>query len=190
MYQEHLFGEKYERDMFKLLVGTNTFQAFCRKLVKCSKIKYDPNKYLGDGFEWFVNEFLWLFQFDKKVGVYDYKVWEEEDTGIDGTGVNMNGDLSVVQVKFRTNVTTELTANTDHLSNLVTAGLVHKNVVMDTENRKNFRHFVFTNAKGLHWYTDSMMFNGTVSCFDSEKFKKMLDHNFRFWNQMREDYVV
>ena len=101
MYKEHLFGEQYERDMFKLLVDTNTFQAFCRKLVKCSKIKDDPNKYLGDGFEWFVNEFLWLFQFDKKVGVYDYEVWEEEDTGIDGTGVNMNGDLSVVQVKFR-----------------------------------------------------------------------------------------
>ena len=190
MYKEHLFGEQYGRDMSKLLEDTNTFQAFCRKLVKCSKKKDDPNKYLGDGFEWFVNEFLWLFQFDKKVGVYNYEVWEEEDTGIDGTGVNMNGDLSVVQVKFRTNVTTELTANTDHLSNLVTAGLVHKNVVMDTENPKNFRHFIFTNAKGLHWYTDSMMFDGKVSCFDNKKFKKMLDNNFRFWNEMRESNVV
>lgn len=33
MYQEHLFGEKYERDMFKLLVETNTFQAFVESLL-------------------------------------------------------------------------------------------------------------------------------------------------------------
>jgi len=149
-------------------------------------LRYDTNDYMGDAFEFFVELFLNINSTDNRVFVYNYEpIPSHEDNGADGVGVNMNGDKCVVQVKFRGNVETLLTANEDHLSNLVTAGML-MGVTYDLDNINNIKHFVFTTAKNLHFYTDEHMFEGKVKCFGIEEFRKMVDNNQHFWDKCRE----
>lgn len=118
--------------------------------------------------------------------MYNYVPIQENDNGVDGIGVNILNEPCVAQVKYRSNTQTLLTANTDHLSNLFSDGMLTYNVVADTINPNNYRHFVFTTAEGLHFYTDNEMFKGKVRCFGYKDFKVLLDNNIVFWNKVRE----
>lgn len=184
----HTFKTK-SHDLIGLFNEVNLMSTFINRLQRQSEIdplRYDVNDYLGDGFEFFVELFLNIYNADNRVGVYDYSpIPPHEDKGADGVGVNMRGEKSVVQVKFRGNTSHLLTANTDHLSNLVLAG-AHMGVGFDDKNRNNFRHFVFTTAKELHFHTNEHMFEGRIKCFGIEDFRKMVDNNQHFWNRCRE----
>ena len=184
----HQFKTK-SHDLTGLFTDVNLMSTFINRLqtqAEFDPLRYDVNDYLGDGFEFFVELFLNINSTDNRVGVYNYKpIPPHEDKGADGVGVNMRGDLSVVQVKFRGNTAHLLTANEDHLSNLVLAG-AHMGVGFDLANPKNYRHFVFTTAQSLHFYTDEHMFEGKVKCFGMEQFRLMVDNNQHFWNRCRE----
>jgi len=134
----------------------------------------------------FVELFLSLHPTDNRVGVYRYSPNQENDNGVDGVGYNINNEKSVVQIKYRTNVRTELSSNKDSLSNLITDGMMSHGVVADMNNTKNYRHFVFTTADGLNFYTDKEMFKSKVKCFGYNEFRSMLDNNFIFWDKIRE----
>ena len=57
---KHGFGKR-SHDIIGLFEGTNKMSSFIYKLEKQSLInpdKYDPLKYVGDGFEFFVEIFL------------------------------------------------------------------------------------------------------------------------------------
>jgi len=174
-------------DLEGLFNGVNRMSQFMRNLesqAQIDPIRYDANKYVGDGFEFFVELFLHLHPVDNRVGVYGYKPNQENDNGVDGIGKNIRNEDCVVQVKYRSNTSTLLTANTDHLSNLFSDGMLSFNVVSDpTPN--NYRHFVFTTADGLHFYTDSEMFKGKVKCFGYKEFRALLDNNQPFWDSVR-----
>ena len=176
-------------DLSGLFNGVNLFSTLMRRIEEQSTIdliRYDPDKYKGDAFEFFVELFLTIYNADNRVGVYNYKpIPPDDDCGADGTGTNINEDECVVQVKYRGNVEHMLTANDDHLSNLIVAG-AHLGIVFDKKNKKNIRHFVFTTAKSLHFYTNEQMFKGKVKCFGYEEFRKMVDNNIPFWNKCRE----
>ena len=176
-------------DLTGLFNGVNLFSTLMRRIEDQSTIdpiRYDIDKYKGDAFEFFVELFLTINSTDNRVGVYNYKpIPPDEDNGADGTGTNMFGNDCVVQVKYRGNTEHLLTANEDHLSNLIVAG-AHLGVSFDLKNKNNFRHFVFTTAKSLHFYTDEQMFKGKVKCFGYEEFRKMVDNNIPFWNECRE----
>ena len=176
-------------DLTGLFNGVNLFSTLMRRIEDQSKIdpiRYDIDKYKGDAFEFFVELFLTINATDNRVFVYNYKpIPSHEDGGADGIGTNMLGESSVVQVKFRGNIEHMLTANEDHLSNLIVAGSL-LGVNFDMKNKKNYRHFVFTTAKSLHFYTDEQMFKGKVKCFGYEEFRKMVDNNIPFWNECRE----
>lgn len=185
---KHTFKTK-SHDLSGLFTDVNLMSTFVNRLQQQAEIdplRYDVNDYLGDGFEFFVELFLNIYNADNRVGVYDYSpVPPHEDKGADGVGVNMRGEKSVVQVKFRGNTAHLLTANEDHLSNLVLAG-AHMGIGFDNENRNNFRHFVFTTADNLHFFTDEHMFEGKVKCFGYKEFRSMVDNNPHFWNRCRE----
>ena len=149
-------------------------------------LRYDPFKYLGDGFEFFVELFLYLHPTDNRVGVYNYEPIQEFDNGCDGIGVNIKGEKSVVQVKYRTNVLTHLTATEDHLSNMFSDGALTHGVNPDMNDPNNYRHFVFTTAEGLNFYTDQEMFKNKVRCFAYNDFRSMLDNNMIFWQSALE----
>ena len=123
---------------------------------------------------------------DNRIGVYNYTPIQENDNGVDGTGINIRMEPCVVQVKYRSNTTELLTATKDHLSNLFSDGMLAHNVVADTTDPKNYRHFVFTTADGLHFYTDQEMFKNKVRCVGYKELKGMVDNNMPFWNKIRE----
>jgi len=167
----------------------NTLSKFMRSLEEQSLVdpaRYDTNKYLGDGFEFFIELLLALHPVDNRLGVYSYSPVQENDNGVDGVGVNIKLEPCVVQVKYRSNTQTKLTATKDSLSNLFSDGMLAHNVTSDNENSSNYRHFVFTTAEGLHFYTDQEMFKSKVRCVGYKQLKSMVDNNMPFWNKVRE----
>ena len=58
--------------------------------------------------------------------------------------------------------------------------------VADTINKKNFRHFVFTTATGLHFYTDKEMYKNKVKTYGFKELKNLIDNNLPFWDNLRE----
>jgi hypothetical protein len=185
---QHTFITK-SHDLTGMFSGVNLMSTIIRRIqqqAELDPLRYNVNDYMGDAFEFFVELFLKIHDTDNRVGVYNYvPVPSHEDKGADGVGVNIRKEKSVVQVKFRGNVDSLLTANEDHLSNLMLAGM-HLGIGFDLENRKNYRHFVFTTANNLHFYTDEHMFEGQVYCFGIDKFREMVDNNPIFWDKCRE----
>lgn len=185
---EHIFITK-SHSLMNLFKDTHLLSTFMRKLEKDALLdpnRYDPMKYVGDGFEFFVELFLLLHPSDNRIGIYDYRPVQENDNGVDGVGTNILEDKCVVQVKYRSNTQSFLTTNQDHLSNLITDGMGQHGVVYDQENVKNYRHFVITTAKGLHFYTDTEMFKSRVKCIGYNDLRNMIDSNYSFWNQAKE----
>jgi hypothetical protein len=185
---QHQFQTK-SHDLVKLFEGIDKMSKFMRRLEEQSIIdplRYDPNKYLGDGFEFFVELLLALHPVDNRLGVYKYSPNQSNDNGVDGVGVNILLEPCVVQVKYRSNTQTSLTATKDSLSNLFSDGMLAHNVVSDQSNPKNYRHFVFTTADGLHHYTDQEMFKGRVRCVGYNDLRSVVDGNLAFWNKLRE----
>lgn len=185
---EHSFITK-SHDLFGLFDGVKLMSTFNKRLEKqanIDRLRYNYNDYLGDGFEFFVELFLKINAADNRVGVYNYKpIPSNEDKGADGIGVNMKGEKCAVQIKYRSNSETLLTANEDHLSNLIlAAGLA--GITFDNNDDTNHRHFVFTTAKDLHFHTKSNMFENKVKCFGWNEFKSMVDNNLHFWDKCRE----
>jgi hypothetical protein len=148
-------------------------------------IRYEPDKYKGDAFEFFVELFLMLHPCDNRVGVYNYHPTQENDNGVDGIGVNIRAEKCVVQIKYRTNTQYYLTSQ-DGLSNVFTDGMMTHNVVADMSDNNNYRHFVFTTAKGLNFYTEEEMYKTKLKCFGYDDFRSMLNNNVVFWNTVRE----
>ena len=172
-----------------LFEGVNKMSQLMYKIQKLSErdpLNYDPDKYKGDAFEFFIELFLMLHPCDNRVGVYDYKPTQDNDNGVDGVGVNIRNQKCVVQIKYRSNPLDVLTTNEAHLSNMITDGMMTYGVVIDTVDKKNFRHFIFTTASGLHYYTENEMFKNRVKCFNYKNFRSMLDNNMVFWNKARE----
>lgn len=64
--------------------------------------------------------------------------------------------------------------------------MMNHNVVADMKDSNNYRHFVFTTASGLNFYTDQEMFKSKVKCFGYNEFRSLLDNNVIFWNKVRE----
>ena len=185
---EHNFITK-SHSLSNLFKDTKLLSTFMRKLEKDALIdpnRYEPNKYVGDGFEFFIELLLMLHPTDNRLGVYDYSPVQENDNGVDGVGLNIQNEKCVVQIKYRSNTQGFLSANVDHLSNLITDGMGQHGVVYDQENVKNFRHFVFTTAKGLHFYTDQEMFKSRVKCIGYSDLRTMLDNNLIFWSKALE----
>ena len=182
---KHNFKTK-SHNLSGLFSGVTRFSTFMRRLEAQSALdpnRYDTQKYLGDGFEFFIELLLKLSPTDNRLGVYDYEPVQENDNGVDGVGVNISLEKSVVQIKYRSDTRTLLTGNRDHLSNLFTDGMLAHNVVSDNDNKKNFRHYVFTTAKSLHFYTDQEMYKGKVKCIGYQDLRNLLDNNLKFWQE-------
>jgi hypothetical protein len=172
-------------DVKQLLKGCNKISTFVARVEKQSLLypdRYDPMKYRGDALELFAEALIKLSPIDNRIGIGDYKIVEETDVGVDGVGIGTNNNPSTVQVKFRNDSRTLLTANTDHLSNFVTASILHYNV--KPEDTKNM--LVITTAKGLHHFTDNQMFLNKVRCLNYENLRDLVDNNLLFWNKFRE----
>ena len=59
-------------------------------------------------------------------------------------------------------------------------------ILDDNDDMQNFRHFVFTTAKNLHWFTDGGMFGGHLMCYGIDFLRELVDDNLAFWESCRE----
>jgi hypothetical protein len=191
----HGFGLR-AHDLIGLFNKTNKISTFMNKLEKQSltdPVRYDSNKYKGDGFEFLVEIFLKSHAYDNRLGITNYEPIQIDDNGVDGVGLNILGEKCVVQVKYRSNNKTVLTANEDKLGNLITDGMLQHGVFLTPENKEKVisrkmapLHYVITTANGLHHYTDNEFFKGVVHCIGYDQLRAMLDNNISFWNLCRE----
>ena len=175
----HGFGLR-AHNLIALFDKTNKISTFMNRLEKQSlidPIRYDSNKYKGDGFEFLVEILLKSHAYDNRLGITSYEPVQSDDNGVDGVGFNLAAEKCVVQVKYRSNIKTVLTANEDHLSNMISDGMIKHKVVIAEDNTKIPRHYVITTATGLHHYTDNENFKGFVHCIGFEQLRAMLDNN-------------
>jgi len=181
---EHIFINR-SHDLKQLLKDCFKLSTFCSRLEKQSLLypdRYDPDKYKGDGFELFVEALIKLSPIDNRIGIANYQVGDEtNDKGIDGRGLGIDGKLATVQVKYRSNNTTLLTANKDHLSNFVMSSLFEG---VDKDSNTNM--LIITTAESLHHFTDNEMFLNKVRCIGYKQLRELVDNNINFWNNFRQ----
>ena len=198
----------------ELFENTNKLSTFMNKLEKQSikdPDRYTPNNYLGDGWEFLMEILIKSRETDERIGISNYEpVDSSDDTGVDGLGINISGDKCVIQHKYKANTQTLLTANLDHLSNMFSASQTKygvSTIKAELEILENFkpdlsksaynkrlkklensakRHYIFTTAEGLHYYTDGEMFSGDVVVIGFKQMRVMLDGNESFWNLCRK----
>jgi len=186
---EILHGFKLRsHNLIALFDGTNRISTFMNKLEKQSQLdplRYDPNKYKGDGFEFFVEILLKSHAYDNRLGITEYTPIQSDDNGVDGIGKNIIGEKCAVQVKYRSDKNARLTSNTDHLSNMVSDAMFKHNITKPDDPRKCPRYYVITTANGLHHYTDNENFKGYVHCIGYDQLRSILDGNISFWNLCR-----
>jgi len=191
----HGFGIRCH-DIIALFDKTNKISTFMNKLEKQSltdTLRYDSNKYKGDGFEFLVEIFLKSHAYDNRIGITNYEPIQTDDNGVDGVGINLTNEKCVIQVKYRFNNKSVLTATEDKLSNMISDGMFQHGVSatpdklkMISEKKSAPLHYVITTASGLHHYTDSENFKGYVHCIGYDHLRSMLDDNLSFWNLCRE----
>jgi hypothetical protein len=159
-----------------------------KRLEKQSQLhpeRYSIEKYLGDGFEFFCEALIKTHQYDNRIGIAQYEPVTKNDNGVDGYGVNLFGEVCAVQPKYRSNTKGLLTSEGDSLNSFITEASFEKNI----QPSKRYRHFVFTTAKGLHYYTDHEKFRGMVKCYGYDDISSLVDNNLHFWNFIREEIL-
>ncbi len=185
--QHESFINLYNKDkkIFDLVFkDTKTLSQLSSKIIKVSKsfdkLAYkDADKLKGDLFEIFSECFFKLLSSDNRIGVYNYKPAPViDDYGVDGIGIGMDNKPLTVQVKFRSDVTTELTQ--DDIKQFAFQSIVTHNVDKDT--RTNM--IVFTNAKSLHWVTEQRVFSGRVRSIGFTEISQLIDNNTPFWSNL------
>ena len=170
----------------KLFKDTTTLSKLSRNIIKISKdfdkLAYkDTNKVKGDLFEIFAECFFKILSADNRIGVYDYKpAPPNDDYGVDGIGQGMDEKPLTVQVKFRSNEMTELVES--DIKQFGMQSIVEFGVDKDTKTNM----IVFTNAKGLHWITQTKVFSGRVRCLGYEQISHLVDNNSVFWKLVND----
>jgi hypothetical protein len=181
-------------DLEALFDRTNKLSTFCRKLEEQATKntdKYPRDKYVGDGFEYFVELLFSIMPYNRKLGgIYEYQPTLVDDNGVDGVGKNWDGETCVVQVKYRSNKQTMLTGNEDHLGNLVKEATIKYRIPPHDPRKQTSKYFVVTTADSLHYYTKDEYFLGHVECIGYKQLKKLIDNNTGFWNACRRHIKV
>lgn len=186
---KHLFKRKYKAQTIKLFDGVIDWKGFDKRLHEVAEelqqlVGRDYLDTLGDGFELFIEGFIQLTQNDNRFGISNYTpVQSKDDYGVDGYGTNIRGERCAVQIKYRKNPTKLLTAQKDGLDSMVTEAL-HEGVLFGEGN--NYRHFIFTSAKGLNNKTSDNKFRNKVKDFGIDDIKTIVDNNPNFWDNIRK----
>jgi len=187
--QHESFVNLYNKDQKifdNLFKDVNTLTKLSNRIVKISSkfesYSYkDAEKIKGDIFEIFSECFFKILSADNRIGVYGYQpASANSDYGVDGSGLGMNELPLTVQVKFRSDVTTELTS--DDIKQFAFQSIVEYNVDKDT--RTNM--VVFTNSKGLHWVTESKVFSGRIRAIAYDTISQIIDNNSVFWKEVSD----
>jgi hypothetical protein len=185
----HSFVNLYNKDktiFTTLLKGTNTLSKLSNRITKLSsdfqKLSYENSEKLkGDLFEIFAESFFKILSSDNRIGVYDYKPTPSiDDYGVDGVGIGMNELPLTIQVKFRSDPTTLLLQ--EDLNQFAYQSLRKYRVDIDTKTNL----VLFTNARGLHWATESKVFLNGIRTIGYSEISQLIDNNSVFWKEFKD----
>lgn len=188
MQLQHTFGYDCPVDLSSL-IAENKLSNFFKKLVESGKKQdpddYDPLKFMGDGFEWFVEYFFKFFNGDHTLTyTADYEPNLDQDRGIDGRGLStLDGKPNVIQCKFKADPNKYLT-NEDNISNVAADATMNEGLQY---NGKNV--IIVTSCKGVH----PKHAMASVHCISYKEMARRVDNNVIFWDNLRsiveEQYV-
>lgn len=177
-------------DKSALLSNCNKLSTFMRRLSKQSEEKrglgWTSDEYKGMGFESLIEVLIKCSPIDKRINIINYRPHSNRtdgpDMGIDGYGLSHDGKPHTVQIKFRSNVTEDLTTK-DMISNFVA------NTVANPKFQQADMT-VFTTAKGLNKKISDIMYHNRVRTFGYEELSKLLDNNDAFWDRYRSEIGI
>ena len=193
-YIEHKeFVNLYNKDnkiFDRMFDKTCLFNSFINRMKKesqnFSKYSYTEEqgegKMNGDIFEIFGECFFKILGADNRIGVYGYKPEQDNDCGVDGSGVGIDDKPLTVQIKFRAD--NELELLEADLHQFAFQSVKRFKVDIDT----NTNMVVFTSAKGLHWFTSDKVFMNSIRTISYQNIRSIVDNNNCFWNMVR-DYI-
>ena len=179
----HIFTRRGTKENRAELAGAGSLNKLVKLIDKQAEAQnpdnYDPNKYKGDAFEWFAEFFFKQFSTDKLfLNVYDYQPIKGQEYGVDGLGYHTQ-DITqkvAVQMKYKYNMSSLLSAEKDNLSNFGVNAMARYGVELDEKYI-----VVFTTAKGITRATQEGIYFGKVRCINGELIKKYVDNNPAFW---------
>lgn len=154
-------------------------------------LRWDQNKFVGDGFEIFVESLIKLMGLHPDIGVSSYVPQPGKDNGVDGVGKGILDLRTItVQAKYRPREDILLSAGKDRLDSFVTESMLGHGIRVERdENNKLIGQkpmLVVTTAAGLSDYTKDEKFYGVVRCIGSGWLKLNIDGNVAFWKQFHD----
>ena len=184
------FGESFIE-----LLKCRTFKDFCQEINSISEnyelygyqdsVVEDETlpgslKFRGDLFEIFAEIFFKINDADNRIGVFDYQpVQSHDDNGVDGISKNIDGVNTTIQVKYRMNPMYSLKER--DIKQFAFQSILKYGVDLKQDNNM----IVFTNCQGLHWYTDSNVFQNKLRAINGDFISRMIDNNEGFWNSAK-----
>ena len=183
---EHRFKDTC-LDSNKLLDGCYKLSTFMNRLNKMANEQvgngygWTADEFKGDGFEALIEVLINAMSTDKRIGIRNYLPNTERDMGIDGRGITneVNSRPVTVQVKYRSDVTSELTTQ-DGISNFIA------NTTLD-DDLKNAHMVFFTTAKGINRSVLTEMYFDKPKVFGFNDIRKLIDNNPAFWDAFRAE---
>ena len=177
-------------DASKLLDGCYKLSTFMNRLNKMAEEQegngygWTSDEFKGDGFEAFIEVMINCMQGDKRIGIRNYAPWQGKDMGIDGTGTSNEPKSKpvTVQIKYRSNVTEELTT-ADGISNFVAMSTT-------SDDYKDAHMVYFTTAKGINRNILEQMYNDKPKVFSHKDIKRLVDNNAYFWDTFRTEMGI
>lgn len=175
---------KKTKGIHKLLNNTSTLDIFIDKIRSIGKHKHKDTwkGKAGIIFEVFVEAFILFYGRHDMVSISKYRpVNEQDDIGVDGTGIALNGRRITIQCKLKFDSDRYLTINADKLTNFTHASVFHYNV--DPRDSQNM--LMVTTGKGINENSNEIL-DSKVRCIAYTDLTKMVDNNFLFWEFFRQ----
>lgn len=178
---EHIFKSRCY-NVRELLDGVYTFREFKKRLklqAEQNPLMIDPNVYKGDAFEALIEVLITSSETDGRIGIKNYKVAENHQYGVDGTGEYKDKKKTIpvmVQIKYRDDGTQYLSDK--DVSNFVAYSLTH-------HYKKDVHMVLFTSAHGIFKKTADEMYNYMLHVFGHPEICKLVDNNSAFWDRFR-----
>lgn len=173
------------QDPKKLLNGVDKLGTFMSRLSKMAAEQegngfgWSADVFKGDGFEAMCEVLINASPIDKRINIVNYSPFQGKDMGIDGVGTDHHGKPVTVQMKFRSDVTSELTTN-DHISNFVATTLT-------SDKFKDAGMVIITTAKGLNRILQEQMYHSKPRVIGHKELRQLVDNNPAFWDHFRKE---
>ena len=198
------------RDLFKGMISKNTgdfnpntcsVAAYMKMVISQANgplnalsdgmFRWEPSKYVGDGFEIFVEALIKTMGLHTDIGVADYVPQPGKDNGVDGAGKGILDLQTVtVQAKYRPREDALLAAGKDRLDSFFSSSVVHHGISPKWAEDGKFigqkPMLVITTAKDLTRYTKEEKFKGSMRCVGSVWLGNKIDGNTAFWKQFHD----